>query len=146
MWLVPIGFMPTARTMSGCSRCNRLRAAIVPLGKEIGEFVADDLRLTEHEVTSRFETDKSRAGDALSRALTRLVRGKLVIFGVGDQGGHADGLEVVVGNVCVGYEQVEVVTLGAHGEQTVDELVDVPDVIAGHREPFRNRRYETGHR
>src|SRR5688500_9470242 len=89
--------------------------------QEIGEFVADDLRLTKHEVTSRLKTDKSRAGDALSRAPTRLVRGKLVILGVDDQGGHGDGLEVVIGNVGVGYEEVEVVTLGAQGEQTLDE-------------------------
>jgi hypothetical protein len=41
---VLIGFMPTACTTSGCSRCNRLRAVILPLGKEIGEFVADVLR------------------------------------------------------------------------------------------------------
>ena len=30
------------------SRRHPLRAAILPLGKEIGEFAADDLRLTEH--------------------------------------------------------------------------------------------------
>jgi hypothetical protein len=72
------------------------------------------------------------------------VRGKLVIFGVGDQGGHADDLEGVVCDVCVGDEQVEVVTLGAHGEQTVDELVDVPDVVIRHRKVSRNRRHQAG--
>ena len=95
---------------------------------------------------SRFEADESSAGDALSRALTRLVRGKLVIFSVGDQGGNADGLEVVVGDVCVGYEEVEVDAVGAHGEQTVDELVDEPDVITGHGERSRNRRHQASHR
>ena len=78
--------------MSECSRCYRLGAAILPPGKEIGEFVADDPGLTEHEVTSRFEADKPSAGDALNRALTRFVRGELVVFGVDDQGRHADGL------------------------------------------------------
>ena len=117
-----------------------------PLGKETGEFVADDLLLTEHQVASRFEADKPRAGDALGRALTRLVRGELVVFGVGDQGGHADGLEVVVGDIRVGYEEVEVETLGAHGEQTVDELVDEPGVLTGHGEPFRDRRHQADHR
>src|SRR5688572_9433020 len=42
------------------SRCHPLCAAIPPLVKEIGELVADDLHLTEHEVTSRFEADKPR--------------------------------------------------------------------------------------
>jgi hypothetical protein len=67
------------------SRCHPLRAAIPPLGKETGEFVAALLLLTEHEVASRFEADKSSAGDALGCALTRLVRGELVVFGVNDQ-------------------------------------------------------------
>src|SRR4029453_6777474 len=70
------------------SRCHPLRAAIASLGKEIGEFVADDLRLPEHGMPPRFETDKPSAGDALDRALTRLVRGELVVFRVDDQGRH----------------------------------------------------------
>ena len=86
--------------------------AIPPLGKEIFELVADDLHLTEHEVTSRFEADKPRAGDALGRALTRLVRSDLVVLGVDDQGWCVDGLQVVVVDIRVGYERVEVDTLG----------------------------------
>jgi hypothetical protein len=63
-----------------CSRCHPLRAAIPPLGKEIGELVADDLHLTEHEVTSRFEADKPRVRDALGRALTRPAWAATVAF------------------------------------------------------------------
>jgi hypothetical protein len=103
------------------------------------QFVAALLVLTEHEVPSRFEADKSRAGSALSRALTRRVRGKLVIFGMGDQSGHADRLEVAVGDVGVGSEEVEGVALGIHGEQAVDKLGDVQDVIIGHGTLSRNR-------
>ena len=44
------------------------------------------LRLADHQVPSRFEADKPRAGNALGRALTRLVRGELVVLGVDDQG------------------------------------------------------------
>src|SRR5688500_18047445 len=100
------------------SRRHPLRVAILPLGKEIGEFVADDLRLTEHGMPPRFEADKPRAGDALRRAFTRFVRGELVVFGVDDQDRYADLLQLVVVDIRVGYEEVEVVTLGAHGEQT----------------------------
>src|SRR5688572_24574946 len=68
-----------------CSRRDAARAAIAPLGKEIGELVTDAFRLAEHEVPSRFEADEPRAGDALGCALTRLMRGDLVVFGVDDQ-------------------------------------------------------------
>ena len=34
------------------SRCQPVRASILRRGKEIGELVADDLRLTEHQVPS----------------------------------------------------------------------------------------------
>src|SRR5262245_4099237 len=72
------------------SRCHALPAAIPPLAKEVGELVEVRLLLTEHQVPSRFEAEKSGAGDALCRAVTRLVRCKLVVLGMGDQGGHAD--------------------------------------------------------
>src|SRR4030095_7178372 len=86
----------TTRTSKRCSRCHPLRATISPLGKEIFEFVANDPRLTEHQVAARFEADKPSAADALGRALTRLVRGDLVVFGVDDQGWYANGFEVVL--------------------------------------------------
>ena len=128
------------------SRRHSRYAAIRHLCKELGEFVAAPLVLTENEVASRFEADKLSARDALRRAFTRLVRGELVVFRMSDQGGHADRLEIVVIHICVRNECVEDETGGAHGEQSVDERVDVPDVIAGHREPLRNRRDETSHR
>ena len=91
--------------------------------QEVGEF-GQVLLLTEHHVSAGFEADKPRAGDALGRALTRFVRGELVVFGVDDQGWYANRLQVVGVDVRIGDIEVEVVTLRAHGEQTVDELGD----------------------
>ena len=64
------------------SRRHPLNGPIRLLGKETGECVANDRRLTEHEVPARFEADKPSAWNALGRAPTRLVRGELVVFGV----------------------------------------------------------------
>ena len=116
------------------------------LGKEIGEFLANDFHLPEHQVTSRFEADKPSTADALSRALTRFVRRELVVLGMDDQGRHANGLQVVVVDIRVGDIKVEVETIGTHGEQTVDELVDESGVLTTHGEPFGDRRHEAGHR
>ena len=71
-------------------------AAVPRLGKEPGEYLALLLLLAQHQVASRFKADESSAGDPLGRTPTRLVRCKLVVSGVGDQGGYADRLEVVV--------------------------------------------------
>ena len=116
------------------------------LGQEFGEFVAAFFLLADHEVASRFEADKLGAWDALGRSFTRLVRGELVIFSMGDQGGHADLLEVVVIHICVRNECVEDETSGAHGEQTVYELGDEPGVLTRHGERFRNRGHHADHR
>jgi hypothetical protein len=101
--------------------------------------------MTEHEVPPRFEAHKPRAADALGRALTRVVRGDLVVFGVDEQGWYVDGLQVVVVDIRVGYERVEVDTLGTDGEQTVDEFGHEPSVLTTHGEPFREPRHQPDH-
>src|SRR5689334_18964440 len=101
------------------SRRHPLNAVSRLLGKEISEFVANDLRLTEHEVAARVEADKPSAGNARRRVLTRFVRGELIVLGMDDKSRDADRLQVVVVDVGVGDGRVEVVPLGHYGEQTV---------------------------
>ena len=104
------------------------------------------LLLADHQVASRIQADEPGTGNALSRAFARVVRGELVVFGMGDQSGHADRLEVVVIHIRVGNECVEDETLGAHGEETVYEFVDVAGVLTRHDELFRDRGDHADHR
>jgi hypothetical protein len=114
--------------------------------KEPRERLALLLLLAEHQVASRIQADEPGTGNARSRALARVVRGELVVLGMGDQGGHADRFKVVVIHIRVGNECVEDEPVGAHGEQTVDEFVDVPGVLSRHDELFRDGRDHADHR
>jgi hypothetical protein len=87
----------------------------------------------------------NRAPGMRSAAATRLVGGRLVVFGVDDRS-VANHLQAVGVDVRVGDVQVEVVPLGAHREQAVDELGDEPDVLARHDERFRDRRHQASRR
>src|SRR5689334_171258 len=132
--------------MSTLSTRHSLHDAIRCLCKEPGQFVADDLHLTEHEVPSGFEADEPRAGDALGGTLTRLVRGHLVVLGMDNQGWYVDRLQGVVVDIRVGDERVEIDTLGTDREHTVDEISHEPGVLTSHGEPFRKPRHQPDHR
>ena len=101
-------------------RASRYRwccAAVPPIGKESGDLVSDDLHLAEHEVSSRFKADETRSGNAPGGAQARLMRCKLVVSRVDDDGWDADGLQVVAVDIRVGDERVEVDALGTDGNR-----------------------------